>query len=179
MFVNVIDSIVPLDLQEEMLVMHTDNHFPWYFQSQTSFHSFVDDGKTLDCFQLCHGSCYDNKKLSNVFDYTKKILDCTMYRDRPISRIKSNLTTNISNYNNTLHQPIHVDSDNKNFVSMLYYVNDNDGGTMFFNDDNELVEKIEAKKGRLVIFPSNIKHAGCNPINTQYKIIINYIIDNS
>lgn len=179
MFVNVIDTIVPIEIQEELLAVHTDNYFPWYFQNKTSYHDYKDDGNTVDCFQLSHGSCYDNKKLSNVFDYTKKIVDCTMYRDLPISRIKSNLTTNLSNYNENLHQPIHVDSDNRNFVSMLYYVNDSDGGTMFFDENDKIVEKIEAKKGRLVIFPSTIKHAGCNPINTQYKIIVNYILDNS
>tara|TARA_E500000178_G_scaffold202109_1_gene199812 strand:- start:3860 stop:4399 length:540 start_codon:yes stop_codon:yes gene_type:complete len=176
MEIETFDNLIPMNIQEELLALHTDNYFPWYFQSQTAdYNDKFANFKDVECFQFSHGSFYNGEKLSEVFDYTKKILN---YIDGAfdILRIKSNFTTNITNYKTGDHQPIHIDSNTDN-VSLLYYVNDNDGGTLFFDNNNNVVKKVNAKKGRLLVFPANMKHAGFNPIKHQYKIVINYVLD--
>ena len=44
--------------------------------------------------------------------------------------------------------------------SFIYYVNNSDGNTYFFNKDNEIIESVEPREGRAVMFDSNISHAG-------------------
>jgi hypothetical protein len=41
-------------------------------------------------------------------------------------------------------------------------------------DNLNILTKISPKAGRLVVFPSNIVHAGSHPIDNNYRIVINY-----
>jgi len=46
---------------------------------------------------------------------------------------------------------------------VLYYVNDSDGDTVFFNKQNEIVKSVSPKKGRVVAFDGSIYHGGGIP----------------
>ena len=54
----------------------------------------------------------------------------------------------------------------------LFYINDSDGDTFFFNN-KEIFKRITPKKNRLVIFDGNIKHAGTHPIKSEKRIVLN------
>ena len=58
-------------------------------------------------------------------------------------------------------------------TSLIYYVNDADGDTVFFDDDNYIVEKVKPKKGRCVIFDGLIPHGAGIPSNGP-RCIVNY-----
>lgn len=80
----------------------------------------------------------------------------------------------------------HVDlvTESEEVITALYYVNDCDGDTYFFDkqgaanidDLNSLVIKkqISPKQGRLVLFNSQELHAGSNPIEADFRVVINY-----
>jgi len=55
----------------------------------------------------------------------------------------------------------------------LYYVNDSDGPTYFYDDDLNIIEEIHPRKGTAVIFDGDILHAGSNPITTPFRFAIN------
>ena len=77
-------------------------------------------------------------------------------------------------------------SSEKKYLTALYYLNDSDGDTYFFNEGLDeindvkninnlsVLAKVSPKAGRLVIFPSDITHAGSHPINSAYRIVINF-----
>ena len=73
----------------------------------------------------------------------------------------------------------HIDVKSPHYV-FLYYVNDSDGPTCFFNT-NEMQsisnkvepQKIEPKKNRLVIFNGNIYHSSTPPKLTK-RVVINF-----
>jgi len=46
---------------------------------------------------------------------------------------------------------------------VLYYVNDADGDTVFFDNNNNIVERVTPKKGRVVFFNGKILHGGGIP----------------
>lgn len=72
------------------------------------------------------------------------------------------------------HNNIHTDSAEPHTV-LLYYVNDSDGPTYFFNHQNEVVDTVSAKKGRAVIFDGSIKHASSCPKNgSRITLNINF-----
>ena len=69
-------------------------------------------------------------------------------------------------------------------MSVLYYVNDSDGDTLIFDKnypsepkDMKILARYQPKKGACAIFNSTIYHASCNPINSNKRIVINYILE--
>ncbi len=69
------------------------------------------------------------------------------------------------------HKP-HVDLQFPH-TTLLYYVNDSDGSTKFY-ENGEIVEEVHPKKGRCVIFDGSIVHAAAHPVNHMERITINY-----
>ena len=56
---------------------------------------------------------------------------------------------------------------------MLYYVNDTDGDTIFYNDNEEEIKRVSPKKGRVVFFDGSIMHSASTPTQT-HRAIINF-----
>ena len=69
------------------------------------------------------------------------------------------------------HAP-HTDLDFPH-TSLIYYVNDADGDTVFFDDDENIVERVTPKKGRCVIFDGLIPHGAGIPSKGP-RCIVNY-----
>jgi hypothetical protein len=56
----------------------------------------------------------------------------------------------------------HVDLPFSHTV-VLYYVNDADGDTVLFDDNENIIKTVSPKKGRILLFDGNIKHSGGIP----------------
>lgn len=56
------------------------------------------------------------------------------------------------------HKKPHVNLPGNHWV-VLYYINDADGTTAFYNTDGTLRTEVEPKRNRLVIFDGTIKHS--------------------
>ncbi len=70
---------------------------------------------------------------------------------------------------------IHNDQTFPHFVC-LYYINDTDGDTIFYNEQEEEIKRISPKKGRIIFFDGTIKHSGSYPTkNTRAIINFNFI----
>ena len=68
---------------------------------------------------------------------------------------------------------IHTDLDYPHMV-FLYYVNDSDGDTVFFKDDEKTeLKRVTPKKGRGVFFNGLIKHCSTRP-SKSHRCIFNY-----
>lgn len=58
---------------------------------------------------------------------------------------------------------------------VLYYVNDADGDTVFFDKNKNIIERVTPKKGRIVFFKGNIMHGGGIP--KEYpRAVVNFDI---
>jgi len=69
---------------------------------------------------------------------------------------------------------IHPDIECNRTFTVLYYVNDSDGDTLFFDKDN-LIKCTAPVKGTGVIFPSTTWHAGACPTKTDTRTVINIL----
>ena len=54
----------------------------------------------------------------------------------------------------------------------LYYVNDADGDTFFFDRNREVINRVTPKKGRMVVFDGLTLHASSMP-SKDYRISLN------
>jgi hypothetical protein len=55
--------------------------------------------------------------------------------------------------------------------TVVYYINDSDGGTSFYHDKGHtLATTVDYKKGRAVIFPSSYYHNACTPVDHHVRI---------
>jgi len=64
----------------------------------------------------------------------------------------------------------HTDLDYPHLVC-LYYVNDSDGDTIFFDDNDNEIKRISPKEGRIALFNGNIKHCGSKPSTFPRSVI--------
>ena len=75
---------------------------------------------------------------------------------------------------NKTSDDIHTDMLTPHLVC-LYYINDSDGDTIMFDDNNNEIRRITPKKGRIVFFDGSIKHCSSPPTKT-HRAIINFNI---
>jgi hypothetical protein len=71
------------------------------------------------------------------------------------------------------YQP-HTDLNYPHWV-VLYYVNDADGDTAFYDSSGNIIKTVTPKKGRVVLFDGLIKHSGGIPKETT-RCIVNFDI---
>ena len=68
---------------------------------------------------------------------------------------------------------VHTDKKYKHLVG-LYYVNDTDGDTIFYEDDEKtIIKTVSPKKGRMAIFEGDVPHTGGYP-TLRERAIVNF-----
>ena len=153
------------------------DYFDWYWNKSTLGLDEVDNFKTkntVDGGQFCHRLLDTNTNTrSTLYEGFIKVFDIINYENT--IRVKCNLNLNKTGYKKTSHQPIHIDVSSKENKSLIYYVNDSDGDTIFFNKKLKEIKRVTPKKNTAVLFDSNILHCGCNPIKSSMRGVINFI----
>lgn len=186
---EILDNLYSEEEKNKNEKMFTNEYFSWYFNgfegSVSSEYSkqFLDKLPNIrEYYQMSHHFYIikDNTTHANsdhiwfIDDMINRV--CKFYKDYnwKIVRAKANLQSQVTNskkeYHNTPHRDL--DNDRKHLV-IIYYVNDNDGNTFFFDKNLNITKTIESKKGRLLVFNGDIYHTGQHPINSKCRIIIN------
>jgi hypothetical protein len=153
-----------------------DGHeFPWYLYKQTSYD---EDGYQ----QMVHTFYRDNTIASNHFLALQPLIyeleRQTSYQVKRTDRIKANLLFNRSITEEQKQKVIHSDMEVPNYVSLIYYVKDSDGDTVFYDDDKKTeLMRVKPKANRVVIFDSRIWHTGELPVENQSRIVISGIYE--
>ena len=93
------------------------------------------------------------------------------YNVRDIIETRSFITLPILNDDGAHGEP-HIDLHKPHNVC-LYYVNDSDGDTVFFEskDNNNIIGRVTPKKNRAVVFPGHIYHANYWPKERPRAVI--------
>ena len=154
-------------------------NFMWFWNSSTLGYGEVDNFKTkntVDTGQFVHrlmNNWNNENTKSPVYEGFMKVFDNVNYEIA--TRIKCNLLLNKTGYKKSYHLPVHMDNEEKGFKSLLYYINDSDGDTIFFNKKLKEIKRVKPKKNTAVLFDSNILHCGSNPIKSNMRGVINFI----
>ena len=153
------------------------SYFDWYWNGSTLGINEEEKFKTknsINTGQFVHGVKGDHM-LSKTYEGFTKVFDKVNYEKAV--RIKCNLNVNHTGYKKTSHQPIHQDHTSKDYKSLIYYINDSDGDTIFFNKKLKEIKRVKPKKNTAILFDSNILHCGCNPIKSPARGVINFIFE--
>ena len=155
------------------------SYFDWYWNDTSLGYNEIEKFKTknsVETGQFVHKLFfnYDNENTRSImYNGFSKVFNKVNYEK--VIRIKCNLNINHASFKKTSHLPIHQDNTSKNYMSLIYYINDSDGDTIFFNKKLKEIKRVKPKKNTAILFDSNILHCGCNPIKSSTRGVINFI----
>jgi hypothetical protein len=169
----IIKDLLPQSYKKEIQDALLGDLFPWYFNKNILPH--IEKSSS----QFTHTFYRDDQIESNAFSLIKPMIyfieDKTNTSFKKIDRIKANLRTKTIDDNYELN--IHKDNDQNNYKSFLYYVNDSDGDTLFFDDNNKIINSVTPKENSGIFFDSNVNHTSQAPIKNECRIVINFIFE--
>jgi hypothetical protein len=189
----VIDHAIPISYQSHIQSMTQE--LQWWWSTNTSFSpddsqykNAVDLLKTDSCIvengQFTHAVYACGEIKSQIYGFVIPIL--YMFADKAgiqvndVLRIRINLLLQDKTFNKHNYNFPHTDPDSDK--SFIYYINDADGDTVFFNEfkSNEFPKtfttnsRVTPRKGSGVFFNSTQYHASSNPAHTPARYIINF-----
>lgn len=178
----IINNFISLESQKELLDYVSGNKMPYRIYPTHIFdenHPLKDKlhaPQQLTHFLYMHGEQNSSSHLGII----RPVFDAIENRVGKITlfRAKVNVTFPTPGFNNYQAQVPHTDmayDDGRAIPHQvcLYYINDADGPTYFFNEKYELLDAIEPKMGRAVIFDGSQIHAGSSPIKNSFRFALN------
>jgi hypothetical protein len=174
--------------------MVNNDMFPWFFHPHTVDTAvegeWVLDSSTKDSLQFVHSFYHNTKQNSEYLNLVIPVMNVLRERISSLSnkqftmvRIKSNLMIKDPSYPDHCYNVPHKDG-NLTELTLLYYVNDSDGETVFFNeyfDGNKMPESVtikhkqKPKKNTAVLFNSNLLHTSSPPKINDQRVVINFV----
>ena len=192
MSVMVLDDVIPKALQKTISGTLLSPSFPLYWNAETV--NFTDgeandglffDSNTKDSPQLTHSVILDGNQTSEQWNLLRTILFFVIAKtniELEVVRCKVNVTFPQRNFSDEEYYPPHIDTVQQAEFTAIYYVNDSDGDTLFFENptqnksDSPFVVKqaVTPKQGRLVFFDNKTIHCGAPPKKTSARCVINF-----
>lgn len=189
----VIDNAIPKIYQSHIQLMTQE--LQWYWSANTSFSpadsqykNAIDllktDSSIVENGQFTH-TVYAHREIkSEIYGFVVPIL--YMFADKAgiqindILRIRINLLLQDKTFKKHNYNFPHTDPDSDK--SFIYYINDADGDTVFFNEVKSdefpktvtINSRVTPCRGSGVFFNSTQYHASCNPAQTPARYIINF-----
>ena len=154
---QVIENFLPQDIAnfiEKEMVCDT---FPWYYSDT------VNTPEDDDKFFFSHSIIYEGELNSRFYDSIALPI-VSKLRANKIFRVKCNL---YPRQNKSDKKGFHTDMKEEHKV-LLYYVNTNNGFTLFENGD-----KVPSIKNTALLFNGNIKHMAVLQTDKKARININ------
>ena len=153
--------------------------FPWFYHNGTTRSGFDADENEADSLQFVHNFVVDGRLNSPHFQpilelmrWDRIVADLNI--PEGINRMKANL---IPRQHASFEHPPHVDFEGPHVV-LLYYINDSDGDTIFYDRDGDgeftPVARETPAKGDLLVFDGSIYHSSSSPSKSKCRAVINF-----
>lgn len=175
----IIDDSVPESFANEYEELVKSVNFPWYFARRTVEEKDSDyqkDKNELVVPFMFHTVINDGKINSTHWELASKLLENVertgKVKIKEIANVRLNLQ--FANGKEGYHNGMHTDGWSDMNITALYYVDDSDGDTHFFNTDGTLMQTVSPKKGRWVFFDNNQLHASSCPSVNKERVVVNW-----
>jgi hypothetical protein len=155
-----------------------------YDESKPAYQEKVDKN-TKDSIQFTHMAVVNNEPESKFWPLLLPLVfqaTSVFNINLQTVRCKINATYPVSGFLDNEYNPPHKDQEDPNMLVGIYYVNDSDGDTLFFEEPTsnftlgefKVVTRVSPKKGSFVLFPASVLHAGRPPIIFPSRYVINF-----
>lgn len=173
---KIIDDVMPAVMQDQLIDICTQPEFTWSFLIDATYLKDQIIAKKLDKPKypsFSHLAINNYRPVSSAATLLSSMILCISDKAEldPGIVFRARLGLYLPIANAPLHNNMHVDHSSPHMVA-LYYVNDTDGDTFFFNRNREVVERVSPKKGRMVVFDGHTLHASSMP-SKDYRISLN------
>lgn len=188
----VVDDILTEEEQNQLGLHLTSTYFPYYLSDYLTVHEvqynkFKHLPNNKDHIQMVHQfykvdevtddtvPCTDDKHLEWINLLIGKMATYLKKNELRLIRAKANLQHQVTGNKKEYHNTPHIDEPSMKHWVCIYYVNDSDGDTLFFDNEKDcnITDSISPKKGRFLFFKGNKLHTGKHPIDTNVRIVIN------
>jgi len=178
--IEIIDNFIKLHVQDSLEKLFLSETFNYFYNKETIIldetDNYLIDNNTLDAPQFNHVFVNDyqvySSQYTNVLPISNKLIDIIDV-DCDIIRCKLNMNVIDLRFEDKYHTP-HIDNPWEDQITAIYYVNDSDGDTFFFDKKGEVTQRITPKKGRLVWWKGRIYHAKSSPTKTLNRLVLNF-----
>lgn len=181
---QIINNFVKPRIQDELEQLFLGNNFPYFYinelstplnEEDTANGSILLDSNTVEAPQFFHMFVADgvvnSNAYSNISPVINKVID-TVDGDYYIARCKVNMNLIDPRFEGKYHTP-HIDNGFDDQVTAIYYVNDSDGDTFFFDASGKITKRVTPKKGTLVVWSGKVFHAKASPVKSLSRVVIN------
>jgi len=171
--IEVIDNF--LDLKSHQVIVDTvlsNQKFPWELSDVIGRKAIKDGTFSLMCdptlnFQFIH-RLSRNIYFDNFGDSEYLYLIVPFYSRLEIKSIFTAKLNYVPVWNEVIHHGMHQDNPFDNTTTAIYYINTNNGTTLF-EDGTE----VSSVANRLVKFPSKIRHSGSTCTDKSGRVVLN------
>ena len=179
--ITIIDNLIEESQENYLEELFLSATFPWFYQKSTIDQNGAKNFPTkqsLDTGFFAHifaqGSCVNSSEY-----YIKLLPIFAALQAKNVNIInqivvRANLTFPDPRHKPGNYKVPHNDTNQSGAVTAIYYVNDSDGDTLFFDGDLNIVKRVSPKKGRAVLFDSCHIHSSESNIDTQTRCVINF-----
>ena len=192
------DNIIDIEIQNEIEKYVYDKNLHWDIKTNITKNEGINTNYSFPAQVISPPHIDKNilKFIDIIIDNSLNMINKKLVKKY---RIKINKTIPHSIDINEEYRLLHIDKAEPH-VTIIYYINDSDGDTLIFNDENnkhlknikefmnndnfldfknfQLSKCISPKKGRVVIFDGNLWHYGKYPTKGERNIInINLVIE--
>jgi hypothetical protein len=191
---KILNNFVPQDYQDKLEELLLGSNIAWNYNSQTAYtdqqdgphaNDFVLTPQCKETWQLVHASSGPRGlTFSPTYKLFLPVLGMAGFEKTNIYRVKANCMFKQPDYPDGCHNTPHIDNEEPNWKTLLYYVNDSDGDTLIFDKKfqkdvkhTELTIKYRStpKKGTAILFDSDQFHCSTPPRTTERRTVINFI----
>jgi hypothetical protein len=164
----------------------------WQYNASTNDlanpHIMSKDARSYESDQFVHALFQEGERRSAFFDVVFPMFyfmeDKTGVTLATVERMKANLLVQKQIDEGSYNTP-HIDIPDAGFKSLLYYVKDSDGDTFLFNETYQqtaaakkpltIRKRVAPRKGKAVLFNSNIWHASSHPRDNATRVVLNFV----
>jgi hypothetical protein len=182
----IIDDAIVAEQQILLENIFSDSNFYWKYTNEsvteyTKFSGFdsIKTDYSINSFQYVH-IVYNGGQESPVLPNFISLLTAIPFTFKDLLKIKVNATTAAHNASTDTCGIPHVDVTPPfdELMTAIYYINDSDGDTFIFNEvygekSLSIKQRIQPKRGRLVVFSGKLYHAGNYPTTDKRRLVAN------
>lgn len=165
---QIIDNFLPKSEFDTFSQILHGEFFPWY-SSTVIDPPYNLETSNLNNYQLCHAFYVSPRQHTESFELIQPFFK--LLNARYLLKIKANLNPRTDSVQiHGYHTDIPYEDVTNISKTAVFYINDNDGYTIFEND-KQIVSSVA---NRMLIFPANERHSGTSCTDRPCRLVLNF-----